>query len=279
MLKLEERVQKFLSTPLEKQKKSQALRIYNEVIGALDNGLIRVAEKKDDAWHTNLWIKEVIMLGFKYGTLKKKNGGIANQPFFDKSTIHQKKITSARAIRLVPGGSSIRFGSYVAPGTIVMPPAFINIGSYIDSGCLIDSHALVGSCAQIGKNVHLSAAAQIGGVLEPVGALPVIIEDNVFIGGNSGIYAGTIVSENAVIGSGVILTASTPLFDNVSGQFIIGGNGKPLIVPKNAVVVAGARPISKGQGAQLGMNVYCPIIIKYRDDKTSASVALENLLR
>lgn len=254
-------------------KKAEALKLYQKTIKALEKGEIRVAEK-DKKWVVNNWIKEVILLGFKLGKLTKLPGN-----FCDKDTIPTKKLKLSDNIRLVPGGSSIRCGAYVASGTIVMPPAYINIGAYIDSGCMIDSHALVGSCAQIGKNVHLSAASQIGGVLEPVGAMPVIIEDNVFIGGNCGIYEGTIIKKGAVIGSGVILTGSTPIFDNVNNRFIKKSKNIPLTIPKNAVVIAGSRPISSDPGKKEGLHVYCPIIIKYKDEKTSATVCLESILR
>ena len=198
--------------------------------------------------------------------------------FFDKDTIPARKFTEADGVRIVPGGSSVRVGAYIASSVIMMPPSYVNIGAYVDEGTMIDSHALVGSCAQVGKNVHLSAASQLGGVLEPVGALPVIIEDNVFIGGNCGIYEGTIVKENAVIGTGVIINSSTALFDAVSGEFIRAENGR-ITVPAGAVVVSGSRPVTKGPGAENGIHLYCPVIIKYRDAKTSASVTLEDMLR
>ena len=259
---------------LEKKnlKKTEALIIYRKVIKALELGAIRVAEKTDNRWIVNNWIKEAILLGFKYGELTKLPGG-----YFDKNTMQVRKLKLSDKVRVVPGGSTIRCGTYLAPGTIIMPPAYINIGAYIDEGSMIDSHALVGSCAQIGKNVHLSAASQIGGVLEPIGAMPVIIENNVFIGGNCGIYEGTIVQKDAVIGSGVILTKSTPVFDSVNNRFI--KKTKNLIIPQNAVVVSGSRPIKSGPGKKEGLHLYCPVIVKYRDAKTSSATALEDLLR
>lgn len=244
---------------------------------ALEKGEIRVAEKINEEWIVNTWIKSAILLGFRFGVLKDFTGDLWN--YIDKDTMPVQNYTSERAIRLVPGGSSVRAGAYVAPGNVIMPPSYINVGAYVDTGTMIDSHALVGSCAQVGKGVHLSAASQLGGVLEPVGALPVIIEDNVFIGGNCGIYEGTIVKKNSVIGTGVILNAATALFDNTSGEYITKEKDKPLVIPENAVVVAGSRPISKGKGAELGIHVYTPVIVKYRDDKTERSITLEDVLR
>lgn len=254
-----------------------AKNFFNEIRTALENGIIRTAEKSGDKWIVNSWVKEAIMFGFKNGDLD--DASIPGMKFFDKDTLPLHSTTIQNKIRLVPGGSAIRGGAYVAEGTILMPPCYVNIGAYIDKGCMIDSHALVGSCAQIGKNVHLSAASQIGGVLEPIGALPVIIEDNVFIGGNCGIYEGTIVKEKVVIGTGVILNASTPVFDNTTGEFIRKSESSPLIIPAGAVVVAGSRPISSGSGKDKGIHLYCPVIIKYRDEKTDSAVTLEELLR
>ncbi len=250
---------------------------FTEILSALEKGIIRTAEKSGDEWVVNSWVKEAIMLGFKVGVLT--DNSIPGFNFFDKDTLPLHKTTLESKIRLVPGGSAIRGGAFVAEGTILMPPCYVNIGAYIDSGCMIDSHALVGSCAQIGKSVHLSAASQVGGVLEPIGALPVIIEDNVFIGGNCGIYEGTIVKEKVVIGTGVILNASTPVFDNTTGEFIRKTESNPLIIPKGAVVVSGSRPISSVVGKEQGIHLYCPVIIKYRDEKTDSAVTLEDLLR
>lgn len=257
--------------------KEESLALYSEVIRSLELGTLRVAEKIDEQWLVNTWVKEIILLGFKYGNLTELPGKQWN--YYDKDTMPVRQLTLANKIRIVPGGSAIRCGSYIAPGTIIMPPAYINIGAYIDLGCLIDSHALVGSCAQIGKNVHLSAASQIGGVLEPTGAIPVIIEDHVFIGGNCGIYEGTIVKEGAVLGSGVILNSAIPVFDSVNDTFIKKTNTEPLIIPKNAVVIPGTRPITSGPGKKNNMQIYCPIIIKYKDTKTAAAIALEDVLR
>jgi len=199
--------------------------------------------------------------------------------FFDKDTFPLRPMTLEDGVRIVMGGSAIRDGCYVAPSVVVVPPAYINVGSYVDEGTMVDSHALVGSCAQIGKRVHLSAAAQIGGVLEPVGAVPVIIEDDVLVGGNTGVYEGTIVREGAVLASGVILTRSTPVFDLPNGTVIKSDGDKPLEIPAGAVVVQGSRAVTSGFGKESGLSIYCPIIVKYRDDKTSASTKLEDYLR
>ncbi len=257
--------------------RENSIGIFTEIREALESGEIRTAQIINGKWTVNVWIKEAILWGFRIGALSEIIGAAWN--YFDKDTIPVRRMNIENGVRLVPGGSSIRSGCYVAKGTVVMPPSYINIGAYVDEGCMIDSHALVGSCAQIGKNVHLSAASQIGGVLEPVGALPVIIEDGVFIGGNCGIYEGTIVKRNAVIGTGVILNAATPVFDNTTGEFIKKEKDIPLIIPENAVVIAGSRPITGGHGPEKSIHVYCPVIIKYRDDKTGKSITLEDALR
>lgn len=250
---------------------------FREFLTSLESGEIRVAEKKGDEWQVNIWIKEVILMGFKYGNLREQN--IGDWQFFDKDTLGIRSLSVDDGIRLVPGGSVIRSGAYVARGTVIMPPSYINIGAYVDSGCMIDSHALVGSCAQMGKNVHLSAASQLGGVLEPIGAMPVIIEDNVFIGGNCGIYEGTIIKQNAVIATGVIINSSTPVYDAVNKMFLEKEKGKPTIIPENAVVVAGSRQLRSEGNFENNVHIYCPVIIKYRDEKTETSVTLEELLR
>ena len=250
---------------------------FYQTIADLESGKVRVAEKVDGEWKVNSWVKEVILSGFRLGKLTDMTQGQFS--FFDKDTIPARKFTAENGVRIVPGGSSVRAGAYLAPSVIVMPPAYVNIGAYVDEGTMIDSHALVGSCAQVGKHVHLSAASQLGGVLEPVGALPVIIEDNVFIGGNCGIYEGTIVKENAVIGTGVIINASTAIFDATTGEYIRANENGQMVVPSGAVVVAGSRPISKGPGAEQGVHLYCPVIVKYRDEKTSGSITLEDMLR
>lgn len=248
-----------------------------QVCADLESGKIRVAEKKDGEWIVNSWIKEVILSGFRLGKLADMSEGEFS--FIDKDTIPVRKFSVEDKVRIVPGGSSVRRGAYLAPSVIMMPPAYVNIGAYVDAGSMIDSHALVGSCAQVGKNVHIAAAAQIGGVLEPVGAMPVIVEDNVFIGGNCGVYEGVLIKEGAVLGSGVIINRSTALYDAVNGGYIRLDESGRLTVPAGAVVVAGSRPITKGPGAEAGINVYTPVIVKYRDGKTDASVELEDLLR
>ena len=250
---------------------------FYQTIADLEVGRIRVAEKICGQWKVNSWVKEVILSGFRLGKLVDMTQGQFS--FFDKDTIPTRMFNEQSGVRIVPGGSSVRAGAYLAPSVIMMPPAYVNIGAYVDEGTMIDSHALVGSCAQVGKHVHLSAASQLGGVLEPVGALPVIIEDNVFIGGNCGIYEGTIVKENAVIGTGVIINASTAIFDSTTGEYIRANENGQMVVPAGAVVVAGSRPISKGPGAEQGIHLYCPVIVKYRDQKTAGSITLEDMLR
>lgn len=255
----------------------KSLNLFYKVRNLLEKGELRVAHRAETGWLINTWVKSVILWGFKYGILTEYGGSPLS--FHDKNTYPVRSFTPTDNIRVVPGGTSVRSGAYVAAGTVIMPPSYINTGAYIDSGCMIDSHALVGSCAQIGKNVHISAGTQVGGVLEPVNAMPVIIEDNVFVGGNCGIYEGTILGENAVIGTGVILNGSTPLFDNTTGEFLRKSESVSLRVPEGAVVVAGSRPVRNGYGSDQGIHLYCPVIIKYRDQKTSSSVTLEELLR
>lgn len=250
---------------------------FNEVMAGLEAGTIRVAEKVDGKWQVNKWVKEVILSGFKLGKIVDMSEGQFS--FLDKDTYPVRKFTKADGVRIVPGGSSIRRGAYLAPSVIVMPPAYVNVGAYVDEGSMVDSHATIGSCAQVGKHVHISAATQIGGVLEPAGALPTIIEDNAFVGGNCGIYEGTIVRSGAVIASGVIITAATAIFDSTTGEFVPRNEDGRVVVPENAVVVSGSRPITKGHGAELGAHLYCPVIVKYRDEKTAASVHMEDLLR
>ena len=250
---------------------------FNEVIAGLENGSIRVAEKKDGAWVVNKWVKEVILAGFKLGAVQDMSQG--QFPFFDKSTFPVRSFSIEDGVRIVPGGTSIRRGAYVSRGAIVMPPSYINVGAFVDEGTMVDSHVTIGSCAQIGKNIHISASTQIGGVLEPAGAMPTIIEDGAFVGGNCGIYEGTIVKSGAVIASGVIITASTAIFDSTTGDFVPRNSDGRVVVPRGAVVVSGSRPVRKGPAAGSGVSLYCPVIVKYRDDKTSSSVVLEDLLR
>ncbi len=254
------------------------LQRFNEVMDALERGEIRVAEKVDGAWKVNKWVKEVILAGFKLGAIKDMSQG--QFPYFDKDTFPVRGFTQADGVRIVPGGSSIRRGAYLAPGSIVMPPAYVNVGAYVGEGTMVDSHVTIGSCAQVGKHIHISASTQIGGVLEPAGALPTIIEDGAFVGGNCGIYEGTIVEEGAVIASGVIITSSTAIFDATTGEFIRRNADGRIVVPRNAVVVSGSKPIVRGgKPLESGVHLYCPVIVKYRDEKTAGSVHLEDMLR
>lgn len=248
-----------------------------DLIRALNTGTVRSASRRDDGtWAAHAWVKQGILLGFRIGRIVDYS--TKGFPFFDKHTYPVKPVQKSDGVRLVPGGSSVRTGSYLAPGVVCMPPMYVNVGAYVDEGTMVDSHALVGSCAQIGKRVHLSAAAQIGGVLEPVNATPVIIEDDVFIGGQAGVYEGCVVREGAVIAAGVQLTSSTRLYDVVQEQVITAEDGT-LEVPENAVVVSGTRPLSSDFGAEHGLSLYTPVIIKYRDGKTDAATALEDALR
>jgi 2,3,4,5-tetrahydropyridine-2-carboxylate N-succinyltransferase len=265
-------------------KRDEALAAFTELRALLNSGAVRSAEPDPatkSGWKANTWVKQGILLGFKLGKLTLLE---SPKPWFfsDKETLPVRHFSEADNVRVVPGGSTIRDGAFIAPGVIVMPPAYINIGAYIGSGTLVDSHALVGSCAQIGERVHLSAAAQIGGVLEPAGALPVIIEDDVLIGGNCGVYEGCVVKKRAVLGSGVILTGSTPIYDLVNSVIIKRvSESDPVIVPEGAVIVAGSRSIAgKSEFAKVhGLSLYAPIIIKYRDERTDARTALEGALR
>ncbi len=227
----------------------------------------------------NGWVKKGILLGFRMGAVVDMSIHPVRQPWLDKATFPVKRFTVDSGIRIVPGGSTIRDGCYIGRGVTCMPPMYVNTGSYVGDGAMIDSHALVGSCAQIGRNCHISAAAQIGGVLEPVGALPVIIEDDVLVGGNCGVYEGTVVKRRAVLGAGVILTRSTPVYDLVRGNVYQASDDAPLMIPEEAVVVAGSRNITRGPGKDWGISLYAPVIVKYRDTKTDAKIQLEDLLR
>lgn len=260
----------------------------------LEAGTLRSAEPDAAAptgWRVNAWVKRGILLGFRLGALvdlsvkgfgNQSEGVFSQAPemcFIDKATYPARRFAVADGVRIVPGGSSVRSGAFVSAGVVIMPPAYINVGAYVSEGTMVDSHALVGSCAQIGKRVHLSAAAQIGGVLEPVNASPVIIEDDVLVGGNTGVYEGTIVRSKAVLAAGTVLTRGTPVYDATTGQILRATAEMPLIIPSGAVVVPGSRQIQHGPGKELGLSVYTPIIVKYRDEKTELSLALEDLLR
>ncbi len=247
---------------------------------ALERGEVRAASPDADSptkWRVNAWVKQGILLGFRLGVFEEfPSPGLC---FVDKSTYPVRHFGRGDGVRVVPGGSSVRSGAYVANGVVCMPPMYINVGAWVDEGTMVDSHALVGSCAQIGSRVHLSAAAQIGGVLEPINASPVVIEDDVLVGGNCGVYEGTIVRKGAVLAAGTILTRGTPVFDLVNGVTLRTSAELPLIIPENAVVVPGSRAVTKGKGQEWGLSLYSPVIVKYRDDKTDLSTALEDLLR
>jgi len=254
--------------------------VFKEFKSALNRGEIRAAERNADGeWQTNAWVKRGILLGFRMGKIVDMSPRDQSLQFLDKSTYPIREFSIEDQVRIVPGGSSIRDGAYIAPGVVCMPPMFVNAGAYVDEGTMIDSHALVGSCAQIGKRVHLSAAAQIGGVLEPAGAIPVIIEDDVIVGGNCGVYEGTIVRERAVLATGTIITGSTPVFDLVREEIYRRTSDTPLEIPAGAVVVPGARAVNTDKGREWNLSLYAPVIVKYRDEKTDAATQLEDLLR
>jgi 2,3,4,5-tetrahydropyridine-2-carboxylate N-succinyltransferase len=257
-------------------------RLFSEFKDALNRGQLRAAEPDStthSGWRTNTWVKKGILLGFRMGVIVDMSIDAARQPFVDKSTYPVRALSPADGVRIVPGGSSIRDGSFIGRGVVCMPPMFVNVGAYVGEGTMIDSHALVGSCAQVGRNCHLSAGAQIGGVLEPVGAMPVIVEDEVMIGGNCGVYEGTVVKQGAVLGTGTLLNRSTPVYDLVKSLVYTARPDGPLIIPQHAVVVPGSRPISKGPGKDWGLSLYTPVIVKYRDASTDARIELEELLR
>jgi 2,3,4,5-tetrahydropyridine-2,6-dicarboxylate N-succinyltransferase len=248
----------------------------------LSAGRIRAAEpdvSSPTGWRVNVWVKQGILLGFRFGDNVDMSIDHGRWPFFDKDTMPVKELQLSNAVRVVPGGSSARDGSYLGTGVICMPPMYINIGAYVGDGTLVDSHALVGSCAQLGKRVHLSAAAQIGGVIEPVGAMPVIVEDDVLIGGNCGVYEGAIIKTRAVLASGTIITGSTPVYDLPNSRIIKAEAGQPLVIPEGAVVVPGARSVTAGAGPEWGLSLATPVIVKYRDEKTDARTELERWIR
>jgi 2,3,4,5-tetrahydropyridine-2,6-dicarboxylate N-succinyltransferase len=256
-----------------------ALEAFQQLKAALNAGTVRAAERgSDGCWRVNAWVKAGILLGFRLGKVGPAAPG-GPFPFYDKDTYPLRAIGPDQGIRIVPGGSAIRDGCYIGTEVVCMPPMYINVGAYVGDGTMIDSHALVGSCAQIGRRVHLSAAAQIGGVLEPAGALPVIIEDEVLVGGNCGVYEGTVVRQRAVLAPGTILSAGTAVFDLVNNRVYRREGDQPLEIPSGAVVVPGTRPVKAGAGAAAGIALYAPVIVKYRDEKTETSVRLEDLLR
>ncbi len=275
---LREQIELLYSRDLASINRLEALQVFNELKFFLNNGEIRSAVPSEKGWVVNEWVKKGILLGFRLGELTDVSLD-ERFHFYDKSTYPLKKFSLEHQVRIVPGGTSIRDGSYVAKGVVIMPPSYINTGSYVDEGTMIDSHVLIGSCAQIGKHIHLSAGTQIGGVLEPVGALPVIVEDDVFIGANCGIFEGTTIKNRAVLASGVILTASTPVYDIVNDAVYRSTKDLPLIIPEGAVVVPGSRRIENNFAQINGLSVYTPIIIKYRDAGTDAATVLEESLR
>jgi 2,3,4,5-tetrahydropyridine-2-carboxylate N-succinyltransferase len=275
---LQSSIETLIGSSVENLKAQNNLSVLEDFLHALNAGTIRAATcDESGTWTVHQWVKQGILMLFKIGVLEDMS--ISGMSFFDKHTIPLKEMSISDNVRLVPGGSAIRTGAYIAPGVICMPPMYINIGAYVDSGTMVDSHALVGTCAQIGKNVHISAAAQIGGVLEPAGARPVIIEDNVMIGGNCGVYEGVMIRNRAVLGTGVILNASTHVYDLVNGVIIKPKVGEPLEIPANAVVVPGSRSIDSSFGREHGLSISTPLIVKYRDEKTDAKTALEDALR
>ena len=262
--------------------RDEARQAFAMLRAALSAGTVRAAEPDPSAssgWRVNAWVKRGILLGFKFGETVDMSADHGRWPFADKDTLPLRRIETGSAVRVVPGGSSIRDGAYIGRGVICMPPMFVNVGAYVGDDSMIDSHALVGSCAQVGARVHVSASAQIGGVIEPVGALPVIVEDDVLVGGNCGVYEGAILKRRVVLAAGTIITGSTPIYDLPNGRIIQAAPGEPLIVPEGAVVVPGTRPVSTGQGREWGLSVATPIIVKYRDEKTSARTALESWIR
>ena len=282
---LEKRIDALSALPAGAEMPDDARNVVAELLDALEAGTARAAQRDQASgkWRAVPWVKRGILLGFRVGGIVDMSLGSGGQDvafhFFDKDTYPPRRLTLDDGIRIVPGGSSIRRGAYVAAGVVCMPPMYINVGAHIGSGTMIDSHALVGSCAQVGERVHLSAAAQLGGVLEPVNASPVVIEDDVVIGGNCGIYEGTVVGRRAVIGAGVVLTRGTPVYDIEREVVLRAGAGKPLEIPENAVVVPGARAVKSDWGRERGISVQTPVIVKYRDEKTDAATALESWLR
>jgi 2,3,4,5-tetrahydropyridine-2-carboxylate N-succinyltransferase len=278
---LRESIEQLFDAP-PAQYTQEHLRLFQSFKDGLNAGEIRAAEPDAAAptgWRVNAWVKKGILLGFRMGAIVDQSVHAERQPFFDKSTYPVKRFRIADGVRIVPGGSSVRDGCYVAHGAVCMPPMFINVGAYVGEGTMIDSHALVGSCAQVGRNCHVSAAAQIGGVLEPVGAMPVIIEDDVMVGGNSGVYEGTVVKRRAVLGTGTILNRSTPVYDLVRDAVYTSSETEHLVIPEEAIVVPGSRAVSHPVGKKWGLSLYAAVIVKYRDAKTEARVQLEDFLR
>ncbi len=280
-MNLQEQIEQlFANPPAQYAPEHHAL--FGQFKAALNAGEIRAASPDGSTrtgWRVNAWVKKGILLGFRMGAIVDMSIETAKQPYFDKATYPVRRMSVEDGVRIVPGGSSIRDGCFIGRSVTCMPPMYINVGAWVGDGTMVDSHALVGSCAQIGKSCHISAAAQIGGVLEPVGALPVVIEDEVMVGGNCGVYEGTVVKTRAVLGTGVILTRSTPVYDLVNGAVHSSNDEDPLVIPEGAVVVAGSRAVSKGKGPKWGLSLYTPVIVKYRDSQTGDKVRLEDWLR
>ena len=275
---LRARLEPFLQQSAADLDKAAARAAFDDFLMAMERGEVRAAERGDDGtWHANAWVKQAVLLGFRLGALAESAAG--SLAFVDKDTYPARRMTLAEGVRVVPGGSSIRRGAYLAPGVVCMPPMYVNVGAYVDAGTMVDSHALVGSCAQIGKGVHLSAAAQIGGVLEPVGAVPVVIEDEVFVGGGCGVYEGCVVRARAVLAAGVILTGSSKVYDLPNERVITAAGGGPLEIPAGAVVVPGSRGVDSAFGREHGLSLSAPVIVKYRDASTDAATTLEEALR
>jgi 2,3,4,5-tetrahydropyridine-2,6-dicarboxylate N-succinyltransferase len=275
---LEQEVETLAATPAGEQLPATTGDVIEQLLSALERGELRSAQRgSDGVWRANAWVKRGILLGFRFGRLASSGG--ESLAFVDKDTYPIRRFDVTENVRVVPGGSSIRRGTYVAPSVVCMPPMYINVGAYVDQGTMVDSHALVGSCAQIGKRVHISAAAQVGGVLEPVNAAPVVIEDDVLVGGNCGVYEGTIVRTRAVLAAGVVLTRGTPVFDLVRERVYKASPESPLEIPEGAVVVPGTRAIKSGWGAEQQLGLQAPVIVKYRDEKTDLATALEGWLR
>jgi 2,3,4,5-tetrahydropyridine-2-carboxylate N-succinyltransferase len=266
----------------ERAERAAAREAFAELRAALSRGEARAAEPdagSPTGWKVNAWVKQGILLGFRHGEIVDASVDHGRVPFFDKDTLPLKRLDAAAGVRIVPGGSSVRDGAFLARGVVAMPPMYVNIGAYVDEGSMIDSHALVGSCAQVGRRVHVSAGAQVGGVLEPVGALPVIVEDDVLLGGLTGLFEGTVVKRRAVVAAGTILTGSTPVYDLPNGRILRPEAGAPLVVPEGAVVVPGARAVATGPGRDWGLSLATPVIVKYRDERTDARTELERWLR
>lgn len=284
LLQLERRVTEAAATPAGTALPNHTVTTIEQLLTALERGDVRAAERSPDgAWRAVAWVKQGILVAFRAGRVVEMTpagGGTHGAfQFFDKNTVPPRTLRSDMQVRVVPGGSTVRRGAYLAPGVVCMPPMYINVGAHVGAGTMVDSHALVGSCAQVGERVHLSAAAQIGGVLEPVNAAPVVVEDDAIVGGNCGVYEGTVVRRRAVLGAGVILTRGTPVYDLVRETVYRASPDAPLEIPEGAVVVPGARRVKGSWAEGEGLSVQTPVIVKYRDERTDVATALEQWLR